>query len=293
MGSGGVWGQPMEKKKDTSDQTYQRSRSTRDLKPVGKLIEFLRLERGMTLTEFARKAGLSHAVLSGISYGSKNLTEKVLKKLEMNLQLPVSDLDRLKELANSGAAREVTDRILVPAARLYTLEDRKNLDQVLIIDPAPLEESDPQLRDFVVRNLRGGCQYTYFTPTGQKAETLEQILLHEVEANGQSAGEVRLEFVVIPSPLHHYFYFPTRALYHLNTNEVDGSWAFRGRRSQFIELGMLMETQTARELWLEYGRILTRLRRSGTGQVEFADELLRFHFFNRRHRGALAAERRL
>lgn len=291
--------------KETHPGQRRRLRSPSAMSGVGRALEILRLDRHETLTEFARSAGLSHAVLSAISYGKKKLTPYVLDKLKNNLELRDAEIERLqkaeeheRQLSQAGDVRDdlLPYTIPVTAERLIRREAREDVIEARVVDPAPQEEFDSAWRGKVVSNLVRSCKYTYFTMSRRKAETVKLSLHQALEARGKGPTDVNLQFVVVPEPLLPHFFNPIRVLYQLDSLEVIGFWSFRGRPTPSEGLVMRMDQETADGLWAEYGCILNRLQkapvvRPGERRSQLADDQIEFVLLEGEKKADGAAQR--
>lgn len=107
-------------------------------------IKFLRKELNLTLVEFSSKLGITHAALSNIENGKRNVTEQIRRAIcrEFNIDpiwLTTGEGDKYIDQAVESIA--ILDKILHNESKLaktmfkmfaqYTLEDWKDLEHIV------------------------------------------------------------------------------------------------------------------------------------------------------------------
>ncbi len=107
-------------------------------------IRILRKELNLTLTQFSKKLGITHAALSNIENGKRNVTEQMRKSIcrEFNVDpiwLTTGEGD--KYIDQSVESITILDKILHNESKLaqtmfkmfaqYTLEDWKDLERIV------------------------------------------------------------------------------------------------------------------------------------------------------------------
>lgn len=107
-------------------------------------IRMLRKELNLTLTEFSNKLGITHAALSNIENGKRNVTEQMRRSIcrEFHVDpiwLATGEGDQ--KIDQSVELMEILDKLLHNESRLanamfrmfaqYTLEDWKDLERIV------------------------------------------------------------------------------------------------------------------------------------------------------------------
>lgn len=84
-----------------------------DLEILGKRIQGLRVERGLTLQDLARRSSVSVSMLSAVERGQKSATVTVLERIARGLGLPLPSLLTLDDddgvIVRRAAGQEVID----------------------------------------------------------------------------------------------------------------------------------------------------------------------------------------
>lgn len=90
---------------------------------VGRRIRRLRLERGLSLSELAARAGVGKATLSGLEAGTRNPTLETLYAITGQLDVPMTAVLTDPGTPAGGRPAEVVHGAAVSAALLETFED--------------------------------------------------------------------------------------------------------------------------------------------------------------------------
>ncbi|MHA6763192.1 helix-turn-helix domain-containing protein [Streptacidiphilus sp. PAMC 29251] len=124
---------------------------------TGRRIRRLRGERGLSLSELARRAGIGKATLSGLETGSRNPTAETLYAIAGQLGVPLAAL-----LSTAADSPPVIEGEAVTATLLQVFQDGGVSTELyrLLIRPGPVQTS-PAHAQGVVEYL------TVFTGTAQ------------------------------------------------------------------------------------------------------------------------------
>lgn len=104
-----------------------------DPKEFGSYIKKIRTEKGLSITEMAKNAGISHPYLSQIENGKKGMPSvKVLKKLTEPLEVPYYEL-----MAKAGyiAEKEINDAII---------QEGINFKENIVMDRIEINRNSPK-----------------------------------------------------------------------------------------------------------------------------------------------------
>ncbi|MBG0820216.1 helix-turn-helix transcriptional regulator [Planomonospora sp. ID91781] len=124
---------------------------TTDMPDVGRRIRGLREERGLSLSELARRAGIGKATLSGLENGTRNPTLETLWAVTAQLGVPLAAAVGTGPVAHGAAVRGVLLEVFEEEGATYEL--------YRLVVPAGTSQTSPAHPEGVTEHL------TVFTGT--------------------------------------------------------------------------------------------------------------------------------